>query len=190
MRHRSVRSVFLLGALLLVAPAAQAVPLDRVVAVVDDTPIFLSDLRARARPHLLQIEASKPPDATKRAAMESQLYRDLLQRLIDEALVARAASAAHLSVDRSEVDRAIEAVAQRAQLTRERLLEEAKKQGFEPDDYRAEVSRQILEGKWLHMKSTKPPAGVDDATAAKHYETERKRLLEELRTKTFVDVRL
>jgi peptidyl-prolyl cis-trans isomerase SurA len=43
------------------APPAGAVVVERVVAVVGDRPILQSELRARAKPYLIQIARKMPP---------------------------------------------------------------------------------------------------------------------------------
>jgi peptidyl-prolyl cis-trans isomerase SurA len=193
MRRQLVFSLLLIGAIASVSPNAEARIVDRVVAVVADTPIFLSDLRARATSHLLRLDTAAPEnydEGMKRTASETEMFREVLDRLIDEELVGQAAGAARITVTGSEIDEALDRVAKQSKLTRAELLAEAKKQGVEPAAYRAELFRQILEGKWLSLASTKPPPGSDEAATVRHRESERKRLLAELRAKVFIEVRL
>src|SRR4051812_31327671 len=77
-------------------------PLDRIVAVVDKSVITLSEMRARARPHVRQMteKSGAKPD---KAALDS-LYAELLQQLINERLVAAEAQARHLTVGSDEID--------------------------------------------------------------------------------------
>ena len=56
------------------ASTARATIVERIVAVVGDRPILLSELRLRARPYLLQI-AQKAQPGPQRAAAESQLFK-------------------------------------------------------------------------------------------------------------------
>lgn len=188
MRPRVIRSLVGL-ALLFAAPAARASPVvDRLVAIVDETPIFLSDVRARARPHLLSIDAKKP-DAAKRAAMEARAYREQLEQMIEEELIARAAKDDRIEVTSAEIDAALAMLSKETNLSREALLAEVARQGFTEAEYRAEIGRQLLGGRWLIIKASRAPGASPEEVAA-HREAERRRLLRELREKTFIEVRL
>lgn len=184
-----IRSLVVGLPLLLAAPVANASPvLDRLVAVVDETPIFLSDVQARAKPQLLRIDAQKP-DAAKRATLEAQIRRELLNTMIEEELVGRAAKASYISVTGAELDAAVELLSKAANLSREAFLAEAARQGFAEAEYRAEIGRQILEAKWVQVKAS-PAQGGGPQEAAAHREAERRRLVRELREKAFIEVRL
>jgi len=67
------------------APSAQATIVERVVAVVGERPILLSDLRHRARPFLSRIYATGQSPA-QIAANETQMFKELLNRMIDDRL--------------------------------------------------------------------------------------------------------
>jgi peptidyl-prolyl cis-trans isomerase SurA len=133
------------------APLARATVVERVVAVVGDKAILLSDLRDRAKPFLAQIQ-SRVPDGASRNAAVSQLYQQLLQRLVDEELQQRAAATAHISVSAEEIDEAIERVAKQNQVPVEHLYEEAAKTGLSNADYRQEIRRQLLDAKLLNLR--------------------------------------
>ncbi len=143
-------AVFTTGAAL--APrAAEAAIVERVVAVVGERPILLSELRQRARPHLVRI-AMSTQNASQQAAAESEMFRELLTRLIDERLEEQAADKAHLSVTPEEVDNGIRQVAAQARLDPKQLIAEAKRQGLTEQDYRDEIRRQVLEGKLIQLR--------------------------------------
>ena len=59
MKSRVLPAVVLLGALLAAPNHAEASIVERVVAVVGERPILLSELRQRARPHLIRIAATR-----------------------------------------------------------------------------------------------------------------------------------
>ena len=85
---------------------------------------LLSDLRSRATPFLVQVHSSVPVGAQRNAAI-SQVYKAVLQKIIDEELEEKAASQAKVVVSAREVDEAIERVATQNRITSERLLAEA-----------------------------------------------------------------
>lgn len=132
------------------ATSAAAV-IERVIAVVGDKAILLSDLRRRARPFEQQIEASELPPPSRMSAL-TQLHRDLAERLVDEELQARAASRSNISVESQEIDDAVARVASQNSLAPEELYEEAQRTGMSRTDYRQEIRRQLLEAKILNLR--------------------------------------
>src|SRR5690606_29473541 len=67
---------------------AEAEVLERVVAVVNEEAILLSDVRSRAAPFLAQLAAA--PEA-ERAGLVERLYGQVIDALIDEELLRQAA---------------------------------------------------------------------------------------------------
>src|SRR3954464_8131736 len=108
--------------------SALAAIAERVVAVVGEHAILLSDMRQRARPFLLQIQ-QKVPSGAQQAAAESELYKHLLQKMVDERVEQQAADKAHLTVTTDEIDKGIKNVAGQQGLTVEQLVAEAGKTG-------------------------------------------------------------
>jgi peptidyl-prolyl cis-trans isomerase SurA len=136
---------------LALSTSAKATIVERVVAVVGERPILLSDLRHRAFPFLTRIFASTQSPA-ERAAHETEMFRELLNRMIDDRLEEQAADKAHISVSIDEVDSAIRNVATQAKLNPKDLVAEAKRQGLTEQDYRDELRRQVLEGKLVQLR--------------------------------------
>jgi peptidyl-prolyl cis-trans isomerase SurA len=135
----------------MVAPPAHGTVAERVVAVVGEHAILLSDMRQRARPFLLQIHQRLPPGA-QQAAAESELFKQLLQKMVDERVEQQAAEKAHVSVTSDEIDNGLRNVANQQGITVDRLMQEAAKTGLTAQEYRDEVRRQILEGKLLQLR--------------------------------------
>jgi peptidyl-prolyl cis-trans isomerase SurA len=130
---------------------ARAVVAERVVAVIGDRPILLSELRKRARPFLLQI-AQRVPPGPQQAAAESQVYKELIEKMIDDELEMQAADKAHITVSSDEIDNAIRNIAASQGLSVPDLVKSAGKSGLSETDYREELRRQILEGKMLQLR--------------------------------------
>jgi peptidyl-prolyl cis-trans isomerase SurA len=160
----------LTGAALLLGMAmarpSDASIVERIVAVVGERPILLSELRLRGRPHLWRIAASTP-NPTQQAAQESEMFRELLNRLIDERLEETAADKSHITVSPEEVDNGIRQVAAQTKLQPKDVINEAKKQGLTEQDYRDEIRRQVLEGKLIQLRVRgRVRVGEQDARAA------------------------
>jgi peptidyl-prolyl cis-trans isomerase SurA len=139
------------GALVLGAAPARANVVERVVAVVEDYAILLSDVRRRAEPYLARIHRELP-DGAQRAAATSQLYKQLIERMVDEELESKAATRSKIAVSASEVDAAIERIAVQNGITVERLVSEAVKTGMPEEEYRREIRRQVLDAKMMNLR--------------------------------------
>ena len=145
------RLTLVLGACLLLASTASATVVERVVAVVGERAILLSDLRDRARPMLVKIQEEVPPGA-QRAAAISQTYKQVLERMVDEELEQRAANRSHTVVSAQEVDEAIGRIAAQNNITVEQLVGEATRAGLSERQYRNEIRRQVLEAKLMNLR--------------------------------------
>ncbi|MGH7281635.1 MAG: peptidylprolyl isomerase [Polyangiaceae bacterium] len=151
MRRRLVAALVVAAFSLASSHSAQATIVERVVAVVGDRPILLTDLRKRARPFLIHILATTP-NPTQQAAQESDMYRDLLNRMIDDRLEEAAADKGHLVATSEEIDRGIRQKADSLNISVKELLAAAKQQGLSEQEYRDEIRRQILEGKLIQLR--------------------------------------
>ena len=220
MKPRLFAAAVLLGALTATSPAvAEVYQVDRIVAVVGTTPILLSTLRRRAQPFITAMER-QVTDETRRLIGESKLYRQVLERLVDEQLIGRRAALAELKVEPVDVNRAIDNVAQQNGIDRQALMREIERNGMTEGFYRAEVGRQILEGRLLMHKLASSPLMITDEQLrtlydqlkeqdpdsvpsfeearpqlteqlrVKWFEDEKQRMLVQLRSETHIEVRL
>jgi peptidyl-prolyl cis-trans isomerase SurA len=167
------------------APPAEASIVERIVAVVGERPILLSELRLRARPHLYRI-MQQTQNPAQQAAQESEMFRELLSRMIDERLEEQAAAKANITVGSDEVDAGIRQVAAQAHIDVPTAIAEAKRQGgLSEQDYRDEIRRQVLEGKLIQLR-VRNRVRVTDADARNVYS----RWVKEMQKEQTVDLRL
>jgi peptidyl-prolyl cis-trans isomerase SurA len=131
-------------------PVARAAIVERVVAVVGEQPILLTELRQRARPFLIRMYAQVP--VAQQKIEEARLYKELLQKLVDERVVSMAADKLNVTVTTKEVDEAVKLKAADLKIPISELLSEAAKQGLSEADYREEVRRELLFGKMLETR--------------------------------------
>jgi peptidyl-prolyl cis-trans isomerase SurA len=132
-------------------PWAHATVVERVVAVIGDRAILLSDLKARAQPFLLQVTQGVQPGAQRSAAI-SQVYKGVLDKIVDEELEERAAIQAKISITSKEIDDAITRVAAQNKLSAQKLLAEALRTGVTEAQYRDELRRQLLQAKLVNVR--------------------------------------
>ena len=141
-------TVVLLSSLL--ASVASADVIERVVATVDDKAIFLSDLRKRAVPFLPQIADAKTD--IERAARLKELYDQLLDFLIEEALLKQLASEAGIVVTNADVEAAMENIRAQNNMTEEQFFEAVKAQGMSEARYRADLKKQLTRFKVINER--------------------------------------
>lgn len=171
---------------------APPILIDRIIAVVEDRPIYRSEVLARARPYLVKLGAS----ATKDPKAVRELYRTLTERMVDELLIAAVARDLKLTTTEEEVERGIKQLATQVNTTPENLVVEAKRQGMTADEFRDEIRRQVLEGKWVQLK-VRPHVRAPESGSAQEkqdvymtmLEAERKRQLAIVRSFAYVEVR-
>jgi peptidyl-prolyl cis-trans isomerase SurA len=147
--QRSLLSV--LAALVLLVPSnGLATVVERIVAVVGERAILMSELRTRAVPYMAR--AKDLPSEAHRAAAITQLHKTLIQQLVDEELIARSARKAKIVISEQDVTNALDRVAKQNNITVDRLLEEARSSGMKDGQYREELRRQLLEARLLSLR--------------------------------------
>ena len=137
--------------LVLASGSAGATVVERIVAVVGERAILMSDLRDRARPLLVRINQELPAGAQRSAAI-SQLYKSVVERLVDEELISRVARKSKIAISEKDVDTALTTLARQNNITIERLLLEARAQGQSDAKYREEIRRQLLEYRVMNVR--------------------------------------
>jgi peptidyl-prolyl cis-trans isomerase SurA len=92
------------------------------------------------------------------SVQEQEMYKELLDRMIDDRLEEQQADRAHVNVSAEEIDRGIANIAAQAQtqqghpVTLQDVLGEVSRRGLTEQDFRDEVRRQILEGKLIELR--------------------------------------
>lgn len=163
----------ILPALLLLASTAvnaQAVLVDRIVATVDSRAITRSELDARA-------ERSK----TARDAA--------LNEMIDEYLIAKDAIAKAITISDDDVDKAIQMVMDQNKISRDEFEKALVAQNYTLDAYRTAIGLQLLELRWLSIRTASMEKPTDEAGRAKFFADQKKRYVTELRAKAAIEVR-
>lgn len=163
----------------LVAPiTAGADVVERVVAVVDDEALFLSQLRLRSIPFLGRIREAR--NQQDRVRLRDELYQRLLDELIDEELIRQAAADLEIRVQQSEVDRAIENVMRQNNMQPADFWAAVREQGYTESQYRADVARQLLRLKVLNQR-VRDRVNITEADVRRQYDQQLRRMTRQLR---------
>ena len=113
--------------------------IDRIVAIVEEDVVLMSELNAevdRLEVQIRQAEATTPP--------AERLKQQALERLILRKLQLAAAEKSGLNVDDNTVTAAIQNIAEKNQLTVPQLQEEMLAEGMDIADFREDLRQQIL----------------------------------------------
>lgn len=131
--------------------SAAAEPIERVVAVVNDEAVLLSDLRRRATPYLEHALRGTQSESERQARIKS-LYEQLAQQLVDDELIEQTARKMMITIASLEVDQAIDNVRRQSGLEEARFWEAVREQGFTDKQYREDVRKQLLRLKVINQR--------------------------------------
>lgn len=171
----------LLASIGIARPApTRAEVVERVVAVVDDHAIFLSELRRRAIPFMPRL--MEVPELQRLAALR-QLYDEILERLIDEELVERAAQTQQIRISSADVERAVLNVVRQNGLELSEFWEVVSEQGYTEAQYRADLRRQLLRYRLLNER-VRGRVNITEADVRRVYDQRLARANRSLRFRT------
>lgn len=143
-KQRDIILVFILAFFWVGTCLAQEV-VDRIVAIVNDDIVTLSQLDAAAAPYRKNIEASQESLDRKKEIM-AQMYAQVLNQLVESSLVTQEAKRMGIAVDDTDVDNAMENFKKEHNLDQERLELGLAAQGMTLGQYRERLREQILQG--------------------------------------------
>jgi peptidyl-prolyl cis-trans isomerase SurA len=114
------------------------VPLDRVIAVVNDEALTSYDLEEQKRTVLQQMRAQKvrPPP-------EDVLDKQLLERLVTQRALMQYAKETGIRIDDVQVERTIQRIAQENKMTPAQFRQAVEREGISFDKYRDEIRNEI-----------------------------------------------
>jgi peptidyl-prolyl cis-trans isomerase SurA len=157
-----------------VAGSARATIVERVVAVVGERAVLWTELLRRAAGPRVQIR-TQTQDPNVVSAQEQEMYKELLDRMIDDRLEEVQAEKARITVSPQEIDRGIANIAAQAAasqgrpVTTDEVLGEMRRRGFQESDFRDEIRRQLLEAKLLELR-VRPRVRVTEQDGREAYQ--------------------
>ena len=120
------------------ALAAEVIKLDRIVAIVDQTVITEQELESRIRTVTAQFK-KQGTDLPE----ESVLRKQILERLISDALQLQYAAQTGLKIDDNQLDKTIERIADQNQMTLTEFGEALAKDGISMRKFRSDIRNEI-----------------------------------------------
>jgi len=140
---------------------------EKIAALVGDDIILQSEVEDRAAPLLAETASITNP--AERDARESAVRREVLERLIQDQMLAQQATELKLTVSGDEVDRAIEQIKRDYSLNDGQLKDELRKQGLSMVTYRQNTKREILKYRVLNI-AVGSKINVGDSEVQSYYD--------------------
>jgi len=155
LKHLSIRSAAL-SALFVAALLACIVPtragaevVDKIVAVINDSIITMSELNAATAMKVERLGGGAGADAKTVAGVKEEILEDLIR----QKLVRQAADKAGIDVSEREIDNAIEDIKkQNNGMTREELMLALARSGLTYSEYREQLKEQIRQVKFINRE--------------------------------------
>jgi len=166
-----IGKTFLAGvAAVFLSAAVQAAVADRIVAVVNDEIITLSELNNAFEPYQGRFEASyQGPDREKARA---ETKRVLLNRMIDNLLMEQESRKTKIAVRNEEVTDAITDMQKQRKISPNEFRKALEREGITPDAYRRDIRDQLMRMK-LIRRDIKSRVAVTDEEIGEYYRKHR-----------------
>jgi peptidyl-prolyl cis-trans isomerase SurA len=135
----------------MIADVQSAEVIDRIVAVVNDDIILLSELDESFKPYADRIMAlGYSLDEERRTLFN--IREEILNQLIDQKLTDQQIKRSKITVSDNEIDKAIERLKEANLFTDEELREMLKAEGLTMEEYRKRIKDQILRAKLVNFE--------------------------------------
>lgn len=135
----------------MIADVQSAEVVDRIVAVVNDDIILLSELDKSFKPYADRIMALGYSVDEKRQALFN-VREEILNKLIDQKLTDQQIKRSRITVSDDEIDNAIERLKEANFFTDEELREMLGAEGLTMEEYRKRIKDQILRAKLVNFE--------------------------------------
>lgn len=123
---------------------------DRIVAIVNDDIIVLSELNEKLKPYTDRIaQMGYPPEKEKK--MMYKVRDDIINTMVDQKLTDQEVRKFGIIIDDEEILKAIERIKQRNALTEEQMLADLARQGLTFEALKKRIREQILRARLLNV---------------------------------------
>jgi peptidyl-prolyl cis-trans isomerase SurA len=125
--------------------------IDRIVAVVNDDVITLTELNSSLKPYAEKIRSLGYPQE-KEQQLLFKVRKDILDHLIDQKIEDQEIKRSKVEISEDQIDRTIEQIKQTNYLTDEQLRAELDKDGMTMEGYREKIKGQLLRTRLVNLK--------------------------------------
>ncbi len=160
-RITSLLTIFLIGIATIYAVPAFGVIVDRIVAIVNDKVITLSELEKKAEP-LFRQYLSPDMSQEQRETTRQQIMAQVLPQLVDDVLVDEEIEKNGLTATDQEIEQAIQNICNQNGITREEFAEKLATQGYTLDQYKEQIKQQIERSRLINLEVKSKIVITDD----------------------------
>lgn len=134
-------AVYIIVAIVLVPQIAETEIVERIVAVVNEEIITLSEVRAISIPYLKKMEKQYSAKYGEEEIVDTE--KRIVDQLIDEKLVTQEADRLEIEVTPKELEMAVKEVKERSQLTDAQFEQALAEDGMTLENYKKELTNQM-----------------------------------------------
>jgi peptidyl-prolyl cis-trans isomerase SurA len=153
-------------ALFLAALPSGAEEVNRVVAVVGEDVITSLDLDKVIK--TMEAQLGRIENPAEAVARQKQMRKVALERLIEDRIFQQEVTRQNIRVTQKEIDRYIERIKSRNQISEKQFAAHLSRRGLTPDEYKAELKKDILKQK-LIQRSVKQQVVISDDQVQEYY---------------------
>lgn len=150
--------------------SAEAQVVERIVAVVNDEVITLSELNAAFEPYQVKISATYTGMAREQASAETRMV--VLNRMIDNLLMEQQARKAKIVISDEEVNNTLKALLERRNMSQEDMQKALEQQGTTLEAYKKGILDQMMQMR-LVQREIKSKVAVSDEEIGEYYRKHR-----------------
>jgi peptidyl-prolyl cis-trans isomerase SurA len=162
-------SILLIVVAMGISSIALAEVVDRIVAVVNNEIITLSELNKATLPYRSNIEASQNTSEKKQEMIQT-LEKDMLQQLIDRSLTSQEAIRYNIVVTEEEIDSAVNNFMAANKMDEKGLEAALAADGLRLKDYREKMGKEILQSR-LISRAVRSQVIITDADVQAYYDS-------------------
>ena len=124
--------------------------IDRIVAIVNDDIIVLSELKEKLKPYTDRIvKMGYPPEKEKK--MMYKVREDIIRSMVDQKLTDQEVKKFGIIIDDEEIMNAIERIKQKNALTEEEMLADLARQGLTLESVKGNIREQMLRARLVNV---------------------------------------
>ena len=167
------RSVLLFSLILIffLAGNSTAQVVDRVVAVVNDDVILLSDLESTGKAYFEKVKDSTPEASRTEALRNAREH--VLDAMIEDTLISQKAKKDKISISDDDVKKSFEQILKRSGLTESQFMEKVKESGLTKEEYDKKLRNQILQDR-LISSQVRSKVIITDTMVKEYYDSHSK----------------
>ncbi len=124
------------------ASLSHADVVDRIVAVVNDDVITLSEVNQEGKAYFTQVATKAPAEERENALKKAR--KSVIKRLIERRILIQEANRLKISIKAEEVEAALQQILRNNKTTYEQFQQNLQKVGMSEEQYRENLSNQIL----------------------------------------------